>query len=43
MNTEEIDNLKIDTIHARCGKCENNCLLTINKFGNGKSFISGNR
>ncbi len=43
MNTEEIDNLKINTVHARCGKCENNCLLTINKFGNGKSFISGNR
>ena len=40
---EEIDNLKVNTIHARCGKCENNCLLTINKFGNGKSFISGNR
>ncbi len=43
LKTEEIDNLKINTIHARCGKCENNCLLTINKFGNGKSFISGNR
>ena len=43
MTAEEIDNLKVNTIHARCGKCENNCLLTINKFGNGKNFISGNR
>ena len=43
MKTDEIDSLKIDTLHARCGKCENNCLLTINRFGNGKKFISGNR
>ena len=43
LKLDELDNLKIDTLHARCGKCENNCLLTINKFGNGKSFISGNR
>ena len=43
LKSDEIDNLKIDTLHARCGKCENNCLLTINKFGNGKRFISGNR
>ena len=43
LKTEEIDSLKVDILHARCGKCENNCLLTINKFGNGKTFISGNR
>lgn len=43
LKIDEIDNLKIDILHARCGKCENNCLLTINKFGNGKKFISGNR
>lgn len=28
---------------ARCGKCSNNCMLTINKFPNGEHFISGNR
>lgn len=27
----------------RCGRCANNCLLTINKFSNGDKFISGNR
>ena len=43
LKANELDNLKIDILHARCGKCENNCLLTINKFGNGKRFISGNR
>ena len=28
---------------SRCGKCANNCLLTINKFSDGRKFISGNR
>lgn len=27
----------------RCEKCTNHCLLTINAFSNGESFISGNR
>ncbi len=40
---QDLDNLKVDISHVRCGKCENNCLLTINKFSNGKHFISGNR
>ena len=39
----ELDNLKINISHVRCGRCENNCLLTINSFENGKKFISGNR
>jgi predicted nucleotide-binding protein (sugar kinase/HSP70/actin superfamily) len=42
-NEEQIDNLTIKTSHVRCGGCENNCLLTINMFENGKKFISGNR
>ncbi|HWR60054.1 MAG TPA: acyl-CoA dehydratase activase-related protein [Clostridia bacterium] len=33
----------LETVVSRCGLCSNNCLLTINKFGNGESFISGNR
>jgi len=28
---------------ARCGGCENNCMLTVNTFGDGGRFISGNR
>lgn len=43
LKTDELDNLKIETFHTRCGLCENNCQLTINKFSNGKKFISGNR
>lgn len=34
-------NLKINT--SRCKGCSNNCLLTINDFGNSEKFISGNR
>ena len=43
LKTDELDNLDIKITHARCGKCENNCRLTINKFSSGKRFISGNR
>lgn len=27
----------------RCGKCSNHCRLTVTKFADGRSFISGNR
>lgn len=43
LKNNELDNLKIDASHVRCGLCENHCLLTINKFSNGKKYISGNR
>ncbi len=43
LKADALDELKIDTLHTRCGLCENNCQLTINKFSNGKKFISGNR
>ena len=28
---------------ARCGGCENNCMLAVNTFSGGGRFISGNR
>ena len=43
LKTEELDNLDIKTTHTRCNSCENHCLLTINKFSNGKKYISVNR
>ena len=43
LKNNELDSLKIDSSHVRCGLCENHCLLTINKFSNGKKYISGNR
>ena len=29
--------------NTRCRKCENRCLLTVNRFSDGRQFISGNR
>ncbi len=38
-----IDEFEIETSFRRCGKCGNNCLLTINKFSTHEEYISGNR
>ena len=48
LSREEIDNLEVKQTHAHCGRCSNNCLLTINDFGKDASghrrrFITGNR
>ena len=40
---EEIRKLTYVSSMTRCKGCTNNCLLTINKFSNGKRFITGNR
>ncbi|HPM07017.1 MAG TPA: acyl-CoA dehydratase activase, partial [Treponemataceae bacterium] len=43
---EELESFKVDLELTRCGKCNNNCLLTINTFytgGEGRSFVTGNR
>ena len=40
---EQLNNLDIKISFARCNRCENHCQLTINKFSNGKSHITGNR
>lgn len=40
---EDLNKLDINITHTRCNGCENNCLLTINKFNNGNKHISGNR
>ena len=43
LTREQIDNLQVKQTKAHCGRCSNNCLLTINNFGNGHRFITGNR
>lgn len=40
---EEMDTFSVNNSHARCGSCENRCLLTINRFNDGTKFITGNR
>ena len=43
LTREEIDGLQVKQRQAHCGRCSNNCLLTINDFGGGRRFITGNR
>ncbi len=42
ISRDELSAFRTETEQTRCGKCSNNCLLTINHFGDRK-FISGNR
>ncbi|HEY4544126.1 MAG TPA: acyl-CoA dehydratase activase-related protein, partial [Tissierellaceae bacterium] len=43
LNLEELNNFKYTSKNARCKSCENNCMLTINKFTDGSLYITGNR
>ncbi len=43
LSIDEIIELKFDTSLARCKRCTNNCLLTVNKFTGGRQYITGNR
>ncbi|MDP4133244.1 MAG: acyl-CoA dehydratase activase-related protein [Bacillota bacterium] len=43
ISASKLDNFSVDTKIARCGKCTNNCLLTINNFNDGKKLTTGNR
>ncbi len=40
---DKLEGFKAEKTTARCGKCSNNCLLTISKFPDGKRYISNNR
>lgn len=43
---EDLENFHVELESRRCGKCQNNCLLTINTFTTGSEkrvFITGNR
>jgi predicted CoA-substrate-specific enzyme activase len=40
---DNIDSFEFNTELKRCQYCNNNCLLTINKFNDDSSFVSGNR
>jgi predicted CoA-substrate-specific enzyme activase len=43
LSLEEIENLTFETSLRNCGKCTNNCRLTVNHFSGGREYISGNR
>ncbi|NLL18925.1 MAG: 2-hydroxyacyl-CoA dehydratase [Clostridia bacterium] len=43
LDQEQLDNFQFETHISRCKFCSNRCLLTINNFGDGEQYISGNR
>lgn len=40
---DKIIALQYTTSMTRCKGCNNHCVLTINQFGSGRHYISGNR
>ena len=43
LSREELASFRQETRSEVCGRCGNNCQLTINTFADGGTFISGNR
>jgi predicted CoA-substrate-specific enzyme activase len=43
LTIEQINELKFETSMARCKRCTNSCLLTINRFTGNRQYITGNR
>ena len=43
LSFDEIINLEYTSTGIRCGGCQNNCMLTVNKFPGGRRHITGNR
>jgi len=43
LDVDEIEQFSVAVSNGRCKGCENNCLLTISKFGDGSRYITGNR
>ncbi len=40
---EAVENLACTTVITHCGRCQNNCRLTVHTFSGGQRSISGNR
>lgn len=43
ISPKQLEDFKHSVKSANCGLCTNNCQLTINNFGGGQRYISGNR
>lgn len=43
LTLDEIEALTYENTMRNCGKCTNNCMLTMTLFNDGREFISGNR
>jgi len=43
LSFDKINELTYTTAAVHCGGCENNCMMTVNRFPDGKTYITGNR
>ncbi|MBE6464164.1 MAG: hypothetical protein E7003_02360 [Eggerthellaceae bacterium] len=43
LSAKEIDQIKLKRTSATCPGCQNSCAVTVIDFGNGRSYVSGNR
>lgn len=43
LSLEELDAFTAEKEFTHCGLCENNCMLTVTIFSDGRQFITGNR
>jgi predicted CoA-substrate-specific enzyme activase len=43
LTASELEDFSCQKQYKYCGKCANNCLLTVNSFSGRRTFISGNR
>ena len=43
LGLKELEGLRTGTLMERCGKCANNCLVTITRFSDDRAYASGNR
>ena len=43
LSPEQLKNFSVVTKSYRCGRCGNNCLITMQKFPDGEKFFTGNR
>ena len=43
ISAQELETFEHKVKAVTCGKCSNNCRLTVNTFSSGRSFIGGNR
>ncbi|MGF6375581.1 putative CoA-substrate-specific enzyme activase [Clostridiales Family XIII bacterium PM5-7] len=43
LTKEQLNDFSVEHTNGRCKRCENQCILTINRFRDGSKFITGNR
>lgn len=43
LDSEGLRSLQVSTSMRNCGLCSNNCMLTVNAFSDGRTYVTGNR